>query len=202
MVKKFSLADGAKLVRHARKSVSYFMATGSYYTASVPDKKFNEKRGIFVTLNKFPVKELRGCIGLPYPVKRLWSGVGEAAVSAAMRDPRFSPLSSKELDNITIEVSVLSVPVEAEKAKLPGAIEIGKHGLIVSKSFKSGLLLPQVATEFGWDAKTFLEETCHKAGLFETAWSLPESTVKIFSAQVFAETEPDGKIIEELCLFH
>jgi len=197
MGKKLALEEGEKLVKLARKTISYFLATGSIYREKAPGKEFLGKRGVFVTLNKYPEKELRGCIGLPYPVKGLWGAISEAAINAAFRDPRFAALSSKELEKITIEVSVLTEPEEVERAELPEAVQIGEHGLIIERQNQSGLLLPQVATEYNWNAETFLEQACQKAGLYRDAWKLDDTTIRVFSAQVFREEEPEGKITEE-----
>jgi len=197
MEDKLSLAEGTKLVKLARKSISYKLATNSQYSETTTNKKLGEQRGVFVTLNSFPDGDLRGCIGLPYPIKPLWPAVAEAAVSAATRDPRFNPVNSGELENISIEISVLTVPVKIKKSELPEAIKIGEHGLIVRKGGQSGLLLPQVATEYTWNAETFLEQTCRKAGLFEKAWKQDDCEIEVFSAQIFKETKPEGKITEE-----
>ncbi len=197
MAGKLSLANGKKLVKLARKSIEYYCASGSQYRENPPDKKFKEKRGVFVTLNSYPGGELRGCIGLPYPIKGLWNAVAEAAVSAASRDPRFPPLCSKELEKATIEVSVLTEPEEVDTEKLPEAVEAGKHGIIIERESQSGLLLPQVAAEFGWNNETFLCQACAKAGVHKRAWALDDTTVKLFEAQIFKETMPGKKIIEE-----
>ncbi|MCX6802754.1 MAG: TIGR00296 family protein [Candidatus Diapherotrites archaeon] len=197
MAEKLTLEEGEKLVKLARKSISYALASGSLLQDKAPDKKFLEKRGVFVTLNSQPGGELRGCIGLPYPVKPLWTAVGEAAISAALRDPRFPQVKSKELEKITIEISVLTPPEKIDKESLPDSVKIGEHGLIIEKGPNSGLLLPQVATEYGWDAETFLEQVCLKAGLYAKAWKVPDATIKTFSAQIFSEEAPEGKIVEK-----
>ncbi len=198
MDEKLSLGDGKKLVKLARKAIEYYCASGSLYSEKPPREKFTEKRGVFVTLNTHPEKKLRGCIGLPYPVKELWTAVIEAAVSAAARDTRFPALSSKEVKKVTVEVSVLTPPVKAKKSELPKSIKIGEHGIIVERGSYSGLLLPQVATDFGWGNEAFLEQTCLKAGLFPDAWKLDDTVVKLFTAQVFSEQEPNGKVVEEM----
>ncbi len=198
MSEKLSLEDGKKLVELARKTISYYCATGAVYNEKSSEKKFTERRGVFVTINAHPEKRLRGCIGLPYPLKELWNAVIEAAVSAAANDPRFPALSSNELKNVTVEVSVLTPPKRVKKSDLPESIEIGKHGIIIERNSQSGLLLPQVATEFGWSKEAFLEQTCIKAGLFPSAWKLDGVVVKLFTAQVFAEQEPGGKVKEAL----
>ena len=140
-----------------------------------------EKRGVFVTLW---MDELRGCIGFPYPLKPLAEGVQEAAVSAALQDPRFPPVRADEMAHIEIEISVLTVPKAIERSQ----IQVGVHGLIVTRGNRSGLLLPQVAMEYHWDARTFVEQTCVKAGLGKDAWK-DEINLFAFEAQVFSETD-------------
>lgn len=140
-----------------------------------------EKRGVFVTLW---MDELRGCIGFPYPVKPLAEAVQEAAVSAALQDPRFPPVRAEELSHIEIEISVLTPP----KPVLPDQIKVGVHGLIVSQGNRSGLLLPQVALEYRWDVETFLSQTCVKAGLPADAWK-GKANLFCFEAQIFSETD-------------
>jgi uncharacterized protein len=139
-----------------------------------------EKRGVFVTL--WLEGELRGCIGFPYPVRPLAEAVQEAAVGAALQDSRFPPVRPEELSRIEIEISVLTPPKPIE----PRQVQIGVHGLIVSKGNRSGLLLPQVAMEYHWDAETFLSQACVKAGLPESAWK-DKADLFSFEAQVFSE---------------
>ena len=194
MGEKFSLADGKKLVELAKKSIAYTLATGSIFREKAPSAKLAEHRGVFVTLEHFPGGELRGCIGLPYPDKPLWAAVVGASVSAAFDDPRFPALRTAEIGEVTLEVSVLTVPRELKeknRKKLPEIINVGEHGLIIEKGMQSGLLLPQVATEYGRDSEAFLDQACRKAGLFEKCWILDECTVKTFSAQVFSEEKPE-----------
>jgi len=138
------------------------------------------KRGAFVTLEKN--HQLRGCIGYILPVYPLYQTIIDVAQSAALRDPRFPGVTPRELDQIDVEVSVLTVPETIRDVNL---IEVGKHGIIIRRGYYQGLLLPQVATEYGWDRKTFLEHTCAKAGLPATAWQDPQTEIQIFSAQVF-----------------
>ncbi len=139
-----------------------------------------EKRGAFVTLTKNG--NLRGCIGYILPVKSLYETIIDVGTSATLRDPRFPAVTEKELKNIDVEVSVLTVP---EKINDPMIIEVGKHGIIMKRGFHQGLLLPQVATEYNWDRETFLEHTCMKAGLPRNAWKDSSTEISIFSAQVF-----------------
>jgi AmmeMemoRadiSam system protein A len=129
---------------------------------------------------------LRGCIGYIEAVRPLLETVEEMAVSAAFRDPRFAPVEKEEVDDLSIEISVLNPVHEAADIS---EIEIGKHGIIITGRGRRGLLLPQVAVEYGWDRETFLDQTCVKAGLPEGAWRSGETRIEIFSAEIFSEEE-------------
>ncbi len=150
---------------------------------------FNGKRGVFVTLTK--AGELRGCIGLPYPVMALGDAIEHAATAAALEDPRFPRVRKDELEQITVEVTILTVPVplEGEPSDRPKKVVVGRHGLIVRGMGTSGLLLPQVATEYGWDATTFLDHTCMKAGLPGRCWTSPATEILTFEGQIFTEKQ-------------
>jgi uncharacterized protein (TIGR00296 family) len=158
-----------------------------------PDVKltpvFSEKRGVFVTLTKGGA--LRGCIGFPYPVMPLGDAIVHAAGAAALEDFRFPPVKKEELDKIHIEVTVLTVPVvvEGDPEKRPGKVVVGKHGLIVRGMGTSGLLLPQVATDYGWDAPAFLDNTCTKAGLSAECWKSESIELLTFEGQIFSEQQ-------------
>lgn len=143
----------------------------------------NEKLGVFVTLQK-DHHELRGCIGYILPMLPLWQAVIENARNAAFRDPRFSPLKKDELDNIEIEISVLSVP---EKIKDISEFRVGIDGIILKKGYHQAVFLPQVAPEQGWDAETTLKYLSMKAGLSPDAWH-EGTTFETFQAEVFSET--------------
>lgn len=200
MQELLSLEEGKEIVRLARKSIEYYSGTsGSFCSEQTGNGKFLQERGVFVTIHSFPGRELRGCIGFPYAMKQLWLAVIEAAVEAGFHDPRFLPMKSDELEKIIIEVSVLTQPLEiqGEKKELPSKIKIGKDGLIVQKGGRSGLLLPQVATEEKWDAGEFLRYCCKKAFLPEIAWQNKETKVFKFQAQIFSEKTPNGQIEEK-----
>lgn len=139
--------------------------------------------GAFVTLRT--ASELRGCVGRVEAAAPLYQTVRECTVSAAIYDPRFDPVRPEEVTGLRIEISVLSSLQQVQ----PGQIEIGRHGLVVSQGEQRGLLLPQVAAEWGWDSVRFLEETCAKAGLPRNAWRLGAS-VQAFTAQIFREPRP------------
>ena len=165
----------------ARRSIAHFLETRDYTSVSTDDDLLMEKRGVFVTLKV--AGELRGCVGYPHPHKPLAEAVAEMAVSSAHQDFRFAPLKPGELENTKIEISVLSLPQPVER---PEQIEVGRHGIIVSKGFHKGLLLPQVPIEHHWDRETFLEHGCLKAGLEPDEWR-KGAKIEVFSAQVFSE---------------
>jgi AmmeMemoRadiSam system protein B/AmmeMemoRadiSam system protein A len=139
-----------------------------------------ENRGAFVTINK--KGQLRGCIGYIEGRGPLHKTIEEMAEAAAFRDPRFPPVKEKELPELEIEISVLT---PLKKITEVNEIEVGKHGIYIKKGWFSGLLLPQVATDYGWDRQTFLEHTCQKAGLPSNAWKEKDAEIYIFSADIF-----------------
>ena len=190
-----NLEDGKILIKLARDSIKSFFS-GNFLKTHDSDK-FTEKRGVFVTLNMY--ENLRGCIGYPEPVYELQRAIIEAARSAAFKDPRFPPVRESEMEDITIEVTVLTKPklIEVEDPKeYLDKIEIGKHGLIIRKDLQSGLLLPQVFSEYDCTPLKALEMTCQKAGLKTDAWKEPSSKIFSFSGQIFSELEPHGEVVE------
>jgi AmmeMemoRadiSam system protein A len=142
--------------------------------------------GAFVTLRCGG--DLRGCIGYIESELPLGEVVAEVATKAALEDPRFPPVTVQELDRITIEVSVLS---NLRPVKDVDEVEVGEHGLLLELGQNRGLLLPQVATEYGWDREQFLAHTARKAGLPEKSWGDPRAKLFIFSAEVFDEGQAD-----------
>jgi len=151
----------------------------------VDDEVLRRPAGAFVTLNTRD-GDLRGCVGSILPVAPLCQAVAESAVNAAFRDPRFRPLGREELAGIHLEISVMG-PVEPVASVED--IVVGRDGLIVRRGHHAGLLLPQVATEYGWDRETFLSQTCVKAGLPQDAWRQPGTKIEHFSAEVFGEPQ-------------
>ncbi|MGB9176597.1 MAG: TIGR00296 family protein [Methanoregula sp.] len=178
--------EGAMAVRSARAAIEHAVVKRPQVSENLTHV-FGEKRGVFVTLTKSG--SLRGCIGFPYPVMPLGEAIGHAAGAAAREDPRFPPVTKDELAAISLEVTILTVPepLEGEPIKRPQRVIVGKHGLIVRGMGTSGLLLPQVATEYGWDAKTFLDHTCMKAGLSERCWTSKNVEILTFEGQIFSE---------------
>ncbi len=166
---------------------------------SPPDEAgFDENRGVFVTLNRHPSGELRGCIGYPYPVMPLSDALSGAARSAC-HDPRFPDLHPSELDGITVGVTILTVPEELEAEGpegIPDLVEIGRDGLIIECMGRRGLLLPQVPVEWGWDKIEYLEHLSAKAGLPKDAWTWDGTKLYAFGGTIFSETSPGGEIVE------
>jgi uncharacterized protein (TIGR00296 family) len=179
-------SEGELLIRIARSIIEYAVA-------KTPKPKIHffpvldEKRGVFVTLTIDG--ELRGCIGFPYPVMPLGEAIVQAAAAAAREDPRFPPVNAEELAKIGIEVTVLTAPVtlDCRPEDRPAHVEVGRHGLIVRGRGTSGLLLPQVATDYGWDATEFLDHTCIKAGFLGRCWDSDKVEVLTFEGQIFSE---------------
>jgi uncharacterized protein len=196
---------GVAAVRLARAALDGALATPSREPAAVGRSAtlpllFDEVHGVFVTLRRHPGGRLRGCIGFTEPRHPLRLTLPTAAVLAATEDPRFPPLASDELARTSVEVSILTAPepISARpRHALPSEIVVGRDGLIVERAGASGLLLPQVAVEQGWDAWTFLAETCRKAGLPPDAWEHASTTVYRFEATVFGESAPNGPVHRE-----
>jgi AmmeMemoRadiSam system protein A len=146
------------------------------------EKSLNIRNGCFVTIKQ--AGELRGCIGNFQSELPLFKEVAEMAAASATQDPRFYPLQEPDLDEISLEISVLSPLVKIDDVE---EIEIGKHGIYLEKGFYRGVLLPQVATENEWDRETFLKQTCLKAGLPTDSWEAEDADIYIFSAQIFGD---------------
>lgn len=180
--------EGTLALDLARGSISHVLA----HTPApfIPKKPiFGQRRGVFVTLKE--EGELRGCIGFPYPMMELGTAIRDAAIAAAIEDPRFPPVVKSELPKIRIEVTVLTPPVLLEGAPedRPKKLVIGKHGLIAKGRGTSGLLLPQVPVEWKWGPEEFLTHTCGKAGLPGNAWKDRNVEFYTFEGQIFTEPE-------------
>ena len=142
--------------------------------------KLEEHRGAFVCIKKNG--ELRGCIGMIEGRGPLHKTIRDMAVQAAFADPRFCGVEARELQDLNLEISVLT---PMERIKSPEDVRVGTHGLYIRRGYASGLLLPQVASEHGWSRTEFLEWTCRKAGLPGNAWQDPDTEIYVFSADIF-----------------
>lgn len=174
-------AQRKRLLEIARGSIKEYLFNNKKLKITENDAVLNTKKGAFVTLTIN--NELRGCIGHIVADIPLYQTISEMALAAAVSDPRFPALTKQELDKIHIEISVMS---ELEKITDPNKVIVGTHGILIRKGFYSGLLLPQVATEYNWTRQEFLEHTCNKAGLDINAWK-SGAEIFIFSAEVFGE---------------
>ena len=153
------------------------------------DDALRRPAGAFVTLTT-EGGDLRGCIGSIAAVEPMFKAVSSSAISAALRDPRFTPVRPAELPRLHVEISVMG-PIE--RVKDVDEIQVGRDGLIISRGPYAGLLLPQVATDYGWDREEFLDHTCMKAGLPAGAWRSPDTKIEKFSAEVFGEETSEQK---------
>ena len=169
------------LLESARNTINQYVTDGKITKTEISDQELLTPTGCFVSIKLN--EALRGCIGNFVSDKPLFQLVQEMAVSAATRDPRFYPMKQKDLDNYSIEISVLSPLCKISSIE---EIETGKHGLYIEKNFFRGVLLPQVAVEFGWDRETFLQQTCIKAGLKQEEWK-QGTDIYIFTAEVFGD---------------
>lgn len=208
MTKLLSIQEGIILTKFARQSIERYIR--DQRTLDPPQtnlKALSEHRGVFVTLRTQPQRDLRGCIGFLQPGPKnhqkplpLLQATQQAALNSALKDPRFPPLKSAELEQILVEVSVLTIPEELEvedRKDAPNHIVVGKHGLIIEgEGWYRGLLLPQVAPEQEWNAEEFLNGCCQKAGLGMNCYLDPNIRIFIFQAQIFAEEVVRGKISE------
>ena len=195
--------EGTMLVRLAREAIEkHLNEKRTIKTPAGLDEKFYRKMGVFVTLNTHNHLgvggELRGCIGQPLPERPLLEALIDAAISSAVHDPRFEKVKPKELDNLVVEISVLTPP-QLITVKSPNEycnhIHIGEDGLIIRWSFGAGLLLPQVAVEYDWSTEDFLCHCCMKAGATPDHWLTQDAQIYKFQALVFDETEPHGQVV-------
>ena len=179
--KEFQLTQEEKkeLLQLAHSTIELYVQENKIPEYQTENAKFIEKKGAFVTLKK--QGQLRGCIGFIEPLLPLYQCIMQTAVYAACRDTRFIPVSQDELGELEVEISVLS---PLRKISNPKLVTIGKHGLVIAKDGKKGLLLPQVPVENHWDQQTFLERTCIKAGLPKDAWKTG-ADIFVFEAIIF-----------------
>ncbi len=200
------MEQGTFLVKLARKAVETYLKSGE--VMDVPKEApqaIMEHCGVFVTLStiKGKEKELRGCIGFPYPTGPLAKAVIESAISSATQDPRFYPVSLEEFHSIVFELSILTAPqlVEVEKTTdYPSKVRIKRDGLIVERGYYKGLLLPQVPVEWEWNEEEFLCQCCIKAGLPPDSWLTKGTKIYKFSCVIAQELQPNGEIvITDMC---
>lgn len=178
---RLSDAEKEKLLRIARETLTEYLTDGTTPVYSPEDSGLVQEVAAFVTLRRRD-GELRGCIGRVEVSQPLYRTVQECAISAATTDFRFPPVTEEELDKILIEISALS---PFRRINSPHEIQVGRHGLLIRKGFRVGLLLPQVASDRSWTRDEFLHAICLKAGLPSGAWA--DAELYVFEAEVFEE---------------
>jgi AmmeMemoRadiSam system protein A len=179
----YTIEEKKELLKLARRTIEVYLNERKKEYPPADNPKFQEHRGVFVTLHK--KGDLRGCIGYPTPIKSLLESVVDNAITSATEDPRFPPVIVDELDDIDIEISVLTLP---KKVKSHEEVVVGRDGIIVSKGFMKGLLLPQVPVEQGWDREYYISWGCRKAGLPMDEWKRGVD-IETFQGIVFGEKE-------------
>jgi len=180
----YSIELKKEMLSLARNTVEMYVKERKTPSLDNVSRELKEKRGAFVTLHK--KGKLRGCIGYTEPYFSLGETIIKTAVSASTKDNRFPPVKEDELKDIDIEISVLSPVRKIENIE---EIKVGTHGIVINKGYYSGLLLPQVATNYNWDREEFLTQTCWKAGLPPDGWKDKDCEIYIFSAHVFGEKD-------------
>lgn len=174
--------EKAILLAIARQAIETYVRTGKKYVEPREEKALNRRSGCFVSIKQGG--QLRGCIGNFQSELPLFREVVEMAVASASKDPRFYPMKADDLQDFNLEISVLS---PLRKIESIDEIEVGRHGIYLEKGYNRGVLLPQVATEYGWDRETFLGQTSLKAGLTQNAWQADDTEIYIFSADIFKD---------------
>ncbi len=190
---EFSLEERRTLLRIAHQAIVSALERKPFSEAPPSSPRLSDPRGVFTTLylpGDFPgdlERQLRGCVGYAAPIAPLYRAVAETARAAAFEDSRFLPVTKEEAPRLEVSLSVLSrlFPIR------PEAVEVGRHGLVISDGARRGLLLPQVSLEHGWDRETFLQQTCRKAGLPVDAWR-KAATLEAFTAEVFGDADVEG----------
>jgi AmmeMemoRadiSam system protein A len=180
--KELTAKEKSALLGIARSAIETYVRSGKNYVEPREEKALNVRSGCFVTIKQGG--RLRGCIGNFQSDLPLFKEVAQMAVASATKDPRFYPMKEDDLGSFSLEISVLSPLKKVEAAE---EIEVGRHGIYLEKGYCRGVLLPQVAVEYGWDRETFLKQTCLKAGLPTEAWKSEDTEIYIFSAQIFGE---------------
>ncbi len=174
---------GHKLLEGAHNAIDASLTNSDPLPETVDDPELNQTVGCFVTIHKDG--QLRGCIGNFVSEQPLHLEVAQMAVAAATADPRFYAMDQNDVGNYSLDISVLSPLNKIEDIT---QVEVGVHGIYLEKDYSRGVLLPQVASEQGWDRQTFIEQTCVKAGLSTDAWKSSRTTIYTFTAQVISDS--------------
>ncbi len=196
----YSQEQGERLVKAARNSIELMIIDPLFQRDMIKStvEQFEQRHGVFVTLRHYPTMELRGNAGFARPLAPLGELLVDAAIAAGFEDSKFVSVSKHELDDLLVEVSVLSSPVQvigSEKKRLD-SVQVGRDGLMVQYGHYGGLLLPAEAAENKWDKRRFMEEICRKVRIHANYWAQPNVKLYKFEAQLFREESPGGNVIE------
>jgi hypothetical protein len=186
-MKELEPIERKELLRVARATLREYLAIGVIPPGKPHRKSLHEPAGAFVTLKRAD-GSLRGCIGTFEATHPMYATIQQMAVSAATRDPRFPAVTEPELEALQVEISVLS---PRRPVSEPAEVEVGTHGVYLTRGHHQGVLLPQVPVEHGWDRETFLDHLCLKAGISPGQWRDPDVRLEVFTAQVFSESDPE-----------
>ena len=197
----YSLGEGKELVQQARHVVETITTSPRFSKKMAQEQlyRFTQRHGLFVTIEFYPTGVPRGSMGFITPIAPVGQLLVEAAIAAATEDQRYVSVTHHELDSLIFEVSILTEPKQIKAKTSSGIskqIKIGRDGLMVQYGYRSGLILPNVAVEKGWNAETSLNNLCVNAGLAEHTWRVHGVSIFKFSTQVFREKEPRGEIEE------
>ncbi len=197
----YSKDDGSVMVKAARSAIELYLKSPLFHRSMIERylRDYNTSSGVFVTLEHYHTGTLRGCIGFPNPIGPIKKLLVEAAIAAAFEDPRFAPISEAELEELIVEVSILTKPehiYQSSPAARLKEIKVGRDGLMIKYGFKTGILLPIVPVQELWNKEEFLQNLCIKADLDQDAWKRTDIDLYKFTSQVFREAEPGGKVEE------
>ncbi len=193
--------QGSKLVKASRHAIELYLTVQNFDRKIVENtiKEFNTHTSVFVTIEHYPTRTLRGCVGFIEPKEPLNKAVIDAAISAAAEDSRFVPVSHLEFEHMVIEVSILGErkPIlSSSETVIKNSIKLGTDGLVIKYGYHEAVLLPNVPVENGWTKEKYLDNLCIKAGLKEHIWRTSQAKLYKFTAQSFREKEPRGEVEE------
>ncbi|MEM0142601.1 MAG: TIGR00296 family protein [Candidatus Parvarchaeum sp.] len=196
---QYTNAEGSKLVKTARYAIELYLTVQNFDRKIVENtiKEFNHTAGVFVTIEHYPTRTLRGCIGFIDPKEELSKAVIDAAIAAAAEDQRFVPVSHMEFEHITIEVSILDKPKlisSFSELGIKNSIKIGRDGLVLKYGYHEAIILPNVPVDNNWTKEKYLDNLCIKAGLKEHMWKTRQAKIYAITTQTFKEKEPKGEV--------
>lgn len=200
-IRKYSKEEGELLVKAARNTLELLVKSTGFKPEVVKKSmkdNFKESRGVFVTLRHYHTNEIRGHMGFLLPEFPLYEGIVDATIGAATKDPKFIPVTEKELEDTILEVSILSRPelLKGSETKRLSSIKLGRDGMMIEYGLYKGHFMPEEIEEKKWTKKDAFEELCSIAKIPKTYWTQPNVRLYRFEVQTFKEEEPNGKVVE------